>query len=120
MAKKIILAIVVIAVVAFLSISVYKAWFEKTPCVVVENDDEEEEERDNSGSGQEVVVPPLPPDNTGQIQYVTCDACGGTGKCLKCIDGMIGDLPCASCFGYGTCQKCGGLKYLPSTTTTTP
>lgn len=37
---------------------------------------------------------------------ITCDECGGSGKCPWCEDG---DKYCPFCFGDGQCVDCDGM-----------
>ncbi len=116
MTKKIILAVLAVALVAFMSITVYKAWFEPKPSVEVEEEDEEKSTSEREQ--EEIELPPPPPPPPPQ----TCDVCNNTGQCpAKCDFGWIewGITPCPVCNGTGYCYKCGGTSIILDNTNTT-
>ena len=129
MTKKIILSVLAVAVVAFMSITVYKAWFEPNPPVEVEEDEEEDanesEQEEEVGQTVPPITPsqPIQPSQPPQPTYETCKTCNGTGQCpANCEFGWVvyGEIACPLCNGTGFCNDCKGARIVPVNTNTTP
>lgn len=106
MTKKIILAVLAVAVIAFLSITVYKAYFEDHPA---KREIEDDEDSDDPMADCDVCHV------DGNIPG-HCPLCKGTGiyGSPTILGDMIFENDCPFCLANkGVCHKCGGTGRIP-------
>ena len=105
MTKKILLAIVAVAVIAFLSITIYKNCTDPNPPIEIDEDDDDDEQ---SAKGDPMVDCDLC-HVAGNIPG-QCGACKGKGITGY---GPFGDpITCPICFGRKVCFKCNGTGHI--------